>query len=79
VIAACLAFLYTLEANVVAVDTAIVDLTEHLHDPTYAAALAALGAPVFAGTLGRFPASLAAALERRDAGARAAGEEMPVA
>jgi Mg-chelatase subunit ChlD len=45
----------------------------------HAAALAALGAPVFACTPDRFPEMLAAALEGRDVGAWAADEGIPVA
>jgi hypothetical protein len=80
VIAASLASLSTLEANVIAVDTAIRRPDQASARPrTYAAALAALGARVFGCTLDRFPAPLAAALERRDVGARAADEGIPVA
>ena len=49
------------------------------HDHRLAAALAALGAPVFACTPDRFPEMLAAALEGRDVRAWAADEGIPVA
>jgi Mg-chelatase subunit ChlD len=49
------------------------------YDHNHAAALAALGAPVFACTPERFPEMLAAALEGRDVGAWAADEGIPVA
>ena len=49
------------------------------YDHNHAAALAALGAPVFACTPDQFPEMLAAALEGRDVGAWAADEGIPVA
>jgi hypothetical protein len=49
------------------------------YDHNHAAALAALGAPVFACTLDRFPELLAAALEGRDVGAWRRRSGSPVA
>ncbi|HEX6023698.1 MAG TPA: hypothetical protein VFZ00_17020, partial [Solirubrobacter sp.] len=49
------------------------------YDHAHAAALAALGAPVFACTPDRFPEMLAAALEGRSVAAWAADEGIPVA
>ena len=49
------------------------------YDHNHAAALAALGAPVFACTPDQFPEMLAAALEGRNVGAWAADEGIPVA
>ncbi len=49
------------------------------YDRAHAAALAALGAPVFACTPDRFPDMLAAALEGRDVGAWASEQDIPLA
>lgn len=46
-------------------------------DADHAAALAAIGVPVFACTPDQFPELMAAAIERRDVGAWAASEDIP--